>query len=183
MHVFSGHKTYQELKALTAELVDENGTLRTFSQFKDAVSSLNQLFNVSYLQAEYNLAVASSQMAEKWTGFEKEKDTFPLLKYKTVGDAVVRDSHAALDDIIQPVDSDFWDQHYPPNGWNCRCTVTQLADGTESDVSNIPESSGMFKNNVGKTGIIFPDNHPYFKVDREDKSKVKKQIEKLKDGE
>lgn len=177
VHVFSGYKSYQELKAATEMLVDEAGELRNFGEFKRLASALNETFNVNYLRSEYELAVASSQMAEKWVEFEADKEDFPLLEYSTVGDDAVRDSHAAIDGVIQPVDSDFWNTHYPPNGWGCRCTVKQLSKGEITDVSKMGENVGMFSNNVGKNGIIFPDSHPYFTVDKSDKAKVKNAVD------
>jgi len=180
VHVFSGYKTYQELKEATAMLVNEAGELRNFSEFKRLVSGLNETFNVNYLRSEYELAVASSQMAEQWVEFEAAKEDFPLLEYSTVGDDAVRDSHAALDGVIQPVDSDFWDTHYPPNGWGCRCLVKQLSKGEITDVSKVGDIVGMFSNNVGKNGIIFPDSHPYFTVDKTDKATVKKTVDGTK---
>jgi hypothetical protein len=35
-----------------------------------------------------------------------------------------RPQHAALDGLILPASHEFWDEHYPPWGFNCRCTVT-----------------------------------------------------------
>ena len=34
-----------------------------------------------------------------------------------------RPHHVALDGITRPPDDPFWAQHYPPNGWGCRCRV------------------------------------------------------------
>ena len=179
VHVFSGHKTYQELRAATKLLVDGDGKLLPFSKFKSAMLSLGKEFNEVYLQTEYEMAVASSQMADKWLGFEKDKDTFPLLKYVTVGDAAVRASHQALNGIIKPVDDPFWDTHYPPNAWGCRCNVQQLAKGKVSSRTDFDNPPTMFNNNVGKTGVIFPKSHPYYKVDQEDKASVKQHLKDL----
>lgn len=32
------------------------------------------------------------------------------------------------DGKVYPVDHSFWDTHYPPNGWGCRCTICSLSD-------------------------------------------------------
>jgi SPP1 gp7 family putative phage head morphogenesis protein len=48
---------------------------------------------------------------------------FPFWQYKTMGDDRVRDSHAALDDLILPADDVFWKTHFPPWEWGCRCQV------------------------------------------------------------
>ena len=50
------------------------------------------------------------------------------LQYLTVGDARVRPEHAQWHEIILPVDHPFWDTHYPPNGWGCRCIVRVLTE-------------------------------------------------------
>ena len=39
----------------------------------------------------------------------------------------MRASHAKLNKIILPVEHSFWDTYMPPNDWNCRCNVRQLA--------------------------------------------------------
>lgn len=170
VYVFSGFKTYQFLKAASELLVDGDGKIKPFSTFRDDVLDLNNTYNIEYLRTEYNYAIASSRMAGKWQQFVNNKGVLPLLQYETVGDARVRAAHASLDGIIKPVDDEFWNQYLPPNAWNCRCTVRQLAEGTvtETKPENLPQLADQFKMNSGKSKVIFPANHPYFKVDPAD---------------
>ncbi len=161
--VFSGFKTYQELKQASLLLRDTNGKLRSFTDFKKEIKKLNATYNGAFLNAEYNLAVSSSQMATKWKGFESQKDDYDLV-YDAVNDKRTRPEHAAIDGVVEPVDSPFWNTHYPPNGWNCRCTVYQVEKGTKGTTmpKDIPANPSLFQNNVGKTGVVFPSSHPYF---------------------
>ena len=126
------------------------------------------------MRTEYNYAVASSKTASKWQKFTDDKGTLPLLQYMTVGDSRVRAAHAKLDGIIKPVDDAFWDKYLPPNSWNCRCTVRQLADGevTQTDSASLPQLTEMFSMNSGKQAVIFPKAHPYYSVDPGDQARA-----------
>jgi SPP1 gp7 family putative phage head morphogenesis protein len=50
-------------------------------------------------------------------------DALPYWQYLTVGDEHVRDSHRALDGVILPKDDPFWQKHFPPWEFGCRCQV------------------------------------------------------------
>jgi len=52
-------------------------------------------------------------------------------EYFTVGDDRVRDTHAPLDGIKMPKDDPIWDRIWPPNGYNCRCTVVEIFEPFE----------------------------------------------------
>lgn len=160
---FSAAKNYQELRDLTDALKDENGKLVNFDAFKEKAGTICDKFNATWLKTEYNFAIASAQNAARWNDFMKDKDILPFLEYQTVGDDHVRDSHKLLDGIIKNIDNPWWDTHYPPNGWGCRCEVIQapgvMYESKETPVINIPP---MFRTNLANTGIIFPKNHPYY---------------------
>jgi hypothetical protein len=57
-----------------------------------------------------------------------QREAFPYWQYLTMGDERVRDSHAKLHGLILPADDPFWDDHYPPWDWNCRCQVVPVSE-------------------------------------------------------
>ena len=130
--IFSGFKTYHQLREVSALLQDENGGYKSFEKFYQDVLRIHQTYNKNYLQAEYNFAVQSTQMAVKWQDFERDGDRY-LIQYRTAGDDKVRAEHAPLHNTTLPVNDPFWENYLPPLGWNCRCTAVQvLRDKYES---------------------------------------------------
>lgn len=71
----------------------------------------------------FNANMRSSAMAGRWEQLQANKERRPFLQYRTAGDSKVRPLHRMWNGQIFPVDHPFWQTHYPPNGWNCRCTV------------------------------------------------------------
>jgi SPP1 gp7 family putative phage head morphogenesis protein len=179
VYQFSAAKNYAQIKAISQALLNEEGQLRNFAQFRTAAAAINNEFVNQWLQAEYNYAVASAQMASRWQQIQTNKEVLPLLRYDTAGDERVRLEHQELDNVVRPVDDEFWKTYYPPNGWNCRCDVQQLDSGriTPMEKISLPEKmSEMFKYNAGIKGIAFPPGHPYYDGLPDD---IKKQAEDL----
>lgn len=165
VYQFSAAKNYNQLKSLTEALVGDDGKVRSFKDYYREAMKINDEHVKVYLQAEYNNAIASSQMAATWTRIEEDKAVLPMLKYITAHDDRVRASHKELEAVVRPVGDAFWDLYYPPNGWGCRCDVQQLAQASSTNLANIrtPENvPAMFKINVGKQGVVFPPKHPYY---------------------
>ena len=51
----------------------------------------------------------------------------PYWQYVHGGSVHPREEHLAWDGLILPHDDSFWDTHYPPNGWGCKCRVVTLS--------------------------------------------------------
>lgn len=194
---FSGLKTYHSLNDVGLSLTDEKGGIKTFEVFRQDVEKIDAKYNRNYLYAEYNQAVASSQIAAKWHDFEQDGDRYDL-QYRTADDEKVRAEHQLLHNTTLPPSDPFWSQYTPPNGWNCRCTIVQVRKGKyrPSDSAKAIEigeqitadpKQKMFRFNPGKELKLYPDKHPYNKAPKEAKEAVgqlaadrKKQAKKKK---
>lgn len=55
---------------------------------------------------------------------ESVTDDLSIWQYHAVMDDRTRPHHAALDGLMLPATHEFWNEHYPPISFNCRCTVT-----------------------------------------------------------
>ena len=166
---FSLAKSESELKEINKLLLDSNGLVKLFEDFKNDVFALHKNYNESYLQAEYIFAVTSSQNTRLWNDAIKNNDVNPYLKYITVGDKLVRPGHKAMNNITLLSTDSFWNKYYPPNGWRCRCTVQSLRDVkkvTDLDTKNMTliekDTPDYFKRNFAQEQIIFDSTHPYF---------------------
>lgn len=181
VHIFSGAKTYQQLRECTDRLLDEEGKIRSFTDFRNEVFKVHEDYNVNYLRSERNHAISSAQMAARWQGYVQQKEIFANLTFRTVGDDRVRRKHQLLDGVTRPVDDTFWRTNYPPLDWGCRCDVDQSnGEVTELSEISIPTIPRMFRGNVGIDGVIFPESHPYYKMDKAAREEVyKKTLEAL----
>lgn len=181
VYQFSAAKNYHQLKEINAALKDQDGKLRSFSDFQKQVKSISKVYNHAWLATEYNTANNGAILAARWNDYQGNADVMPLLQYETVGDARVREDHAELDGVTKKIDDSFWDTWYPPNGFNCRCTVNQLTDGNETPDKSIsyPKANPMFKTNLAKQQMVFPKDHPYYNMPKGDKKTVKKEANKL----
>lgn len=170
-YIFSGIKAFHELNEAFPSLLDENGGRKPFERFLNDVRKIDETYNANYLHAEYNFVRASATMAAKWEQYSEDGDRY-LLQYRTAHDDKVRPEHAALDRITLPMSDAFWESYYPPNGWNCRCTVVQVRRGkyqetphgeamTRGEEVLNGEKLSVFRFNSGKQGKAMPDYNPY----------------------
>lgn len=170
-HVFSGMKTFHELNEAFPSLLDSNGDRKTFEAFLDDVRKIDRTYNSNYLRAEFNFVQSSAEMAARWERFMEDGDRY-YLQYRTANDGKVRPEHAALNGVTLPLSDPFWEEFYPPNGWNCRCTVVQVRKSkypaTPHDEAMALgeealqlDSKGIFRFNPGKEDKTVPDYNPY----------------------
>lgn len=166
LYKFACAKSTAQLEELNHWLYDGDKP-RSWEDFRAKVVESNTKFNENWLQAEWQTANISGHHARNWQKYQEQKHLFPNLKYRTAGDNRVRKEHDKLDGIIMPIDDKFWNKYYPPNGWRCRCGVTQTAEPISKDVpSTFKEVRPEFEHNVGKGGQVFSEDikkgHKYF---------------------
>ena len=117
--------------------------------------------NPFHLRTNFDTAANGSYHAAKWREIEDNRELFPYLRYVTMEDELVRDEHIILQNTVLPIDDPFWSIYYPPNGYNCRCSVEQLmlseaeADPNYGNSPLTPELDPRFAKNSGQTGTIF----------------------------
>lgn len=167
-YVFSAYRNFNLLTQLNALLPAADGQgVRPWPEFRREALALHEDYNGSWLEAEYQTAIATAQSAAKWQSYQDGGEDY-LLKISTVNDDRVRLDHRQLDGIMLPVDHEFWHTHWPPFGWKCRCTVVRVpAEGREpTDLSTreVPVLPKMFSGNAGRTGVVFGNSHRYFDV-------------------
>jgi len=175
--VFSGAKTFQQVNDMSNFLFAGSEKL-PFSEFKKHANEIFDTYNDNWLKTEYNTAISQASSGRQWNDIKNQADIFPLIKFITVGDGRVRDSHKGFDNIVKPIGDPFWKKYFPPLDWNCRCTTEQLEEGDEpiTDIKgrNLPEVPKLFQMNAGEDKIIFDESvHPYFKVDQRYKVALK----------
>jgi SPP1 gp7 family putative phage head morphogenesis protein len=77
----------------------------------------------------YETNLRTSYAAGRWAQIQQTKTTRPYLQYRHAdGEMYPRPIHVGWDGLILPVDDPWWETHYPPSGFGCRCKVFSLSD-------------------------------------------------------
>lgn len=128
------------------ETIEQGGTVQSFRKsvrerlakaglsgpikMVDPISGDERLIDVGSrhrLNRIYRTNLRTARAAGRWERIEKRAKRMPYLVYDATNDDRVRSDHLAKDMIILPVGHPFWQRWYPPNGWNCRCSVRQMS--------------------------------------------------------
>ncbi len=109
----------------------------------------------------YDTNLRSARAAGRWQQIQRLKDRRPYLRYTAVLDSSTRPEHEGWHGTILPADHPFWQTHYPPNGWYCRCTVVQLSDADLKrrgwQVTEAPEVRMVLKDIKGRGRVETPE--------------------------
>ena len=80
-------------------------------------------------------------------------DLHPYLLYRIGPSVHHREEHQSWDGLILPKDDPFWDSHFPPNGWGCKCytravTEARLKQYHAQGIPTAPRLDGTGGGNV-----------------------------------
>lgn len=175
--MFSGAKTYQQIKEMSGLLV-QGDHIASFTDFRKGAREIFDLYNETWLRTEYDTAIGQAQNAVKWNQIARDVDTLPILEYDAVMDANTSEICRPLNGIRLPVGHALWKRYAPLNHFNCRCVLRQLPAGEITDKSRIQalekevgeKMQDIFKMNPGIDRVIFSDQHPYFSVAPKDRA-------------
>jgi hypothetical protein len=93
----------------------------------------------AYQKGQYERAMAS--------------DLHPYLMYRIGPSVHHRKEHESWDGLILPKDDPWWDSHFPPNGWGCKCYTRAITEARkkqyeENGIPTAPNLDGTGGGNV-----------------------------------
>lgn len=137
-----------DLHASLTSAMENGTTLADFRRdFDKAVRQHGWTYNGSRgwrTATIFNTNMRTAHMAGRWQQLVANRANRPFLQYRTVGDARVRPLHRQWDGILRHLDDEFWDTHYPPCGWGCRCTVRPVSQA-EVDAQGLKVQTEPFE--------------------------------------
>lgn len=86
-----------------------------------------QLGNPDLLRAIYRSNIRVARTAGAWERAQRTKGSLPYFLYELGPSRQPRKEHKAWAGTMLPVDDPWWDDHFPPNGWGCKCRVRQVS--------------------------------------------------------
>ena len=161
--VFVAFKVHRMQNDMARLLLDSNGNLKPFEQWRKEVMPIASHQVGQWLRTEYNTAVLRAHQAADWQQFEREKDVLPNLRWMPSTSVNPGKDHMGFWGTVRPIDDPFWNEHRPGDRWNCKCDLSS----TDDPVTEIPDFTKKdnphpgLDNNPGKDGKLFSDTHPY----------------------
>lgn len=161
--VFVAFKVHRMQNDMARLLLDSNGNLKPFEQWRKEVMPIASHQVGQWLRTEYNTAVLRAHQAADWQQFEREKDVLPNLRWMPSTSVNPGKDHMVFWGTVRPIDDPFWNEHRPGDRWNCKCDLSS----TDDPVTEIPDFTKKVNphpgldNNPGKDGKLFSDTHPY----------------------
>lgn len=171
-------KSYSSFKKEAQELFNKKGWTG-FKEIKDPKTGETktvELGTPSRIKKIYDCNMRSAYAVGRYREQLEEIDVAPYLQYVAILDESTRPQHRELNGKVFKADDPFWQNFYPPNGWNCRCYVRSLTkhqlekaglkvENSEGHIKTVSQKVGdeikeiptYHYENVGKVYTLKPD--------------------------
>ena len=114
--------------AAVARAIAEGRTLEEFRREAGPLLEQEGITSRARLETIFRTNVQGAYLAGRYAQMLEAVKFRPYWRYSAVNDSRTRPSHRALHGLVRRYDDPFWDVFYPPNGFNCRCTVSSLSE-------------------------------------------------------
>ncbi|OOZ41654.1 hypothetical protein BOW53_02960 [Solemya pervernicosa gill symbiont] len=121
--------TYQQFSTQLTPLLQKLGWWgkRVMDDPLTGEEKIVQLGSPRRLRTIYNANLRTARAAGQWQRAERTQKSHPYLLYQLGPSENHREEHVAWVGTILPIDHPWWDAHFPPNGWGCKCHVRQIS--------------------------------------------------------
>lgn len=86
-----------------------------------------QLGSPRRLRKIYDTNLRTAHAAGQWERIWRNRKTHPFLLYSLGPSREHRPEHVSWAGLVLPVEDPWWQTHFPPNGWGCKCRVTPIS--------------------------------------------------------
>jgi len=114
-------ETVKELEIIANKLIDAKQKGLSIEETKNLLRQ-----HISKPAHLSTVIMTNFSSMENIASFKNQTKYSDYLKYIAIRDRKTRPEHRKMDGIVLPANHKFWQTHYPPNGYNCRCRVRGL---------------------------------------------------------
>ena len=142
----TGYDILSDFHGALVEHLEGGGTMRTFEKQLTPVLQKKgwwgerevtdpetgetvraQLGSPRRLRTIFRANMRSARAAGQWERIQRTKRTHPFLRYSASSSEERRAEHLGWVGTLLPADDEWWNDHFPPNGWGCKCWVRQVS--------------------------------------------------------
>ncbi len=115
-------------------------------------TKLVQLGSDARLKTIYRTNMRTARAAGQWQRVKRNVETHPYLLYELGPSIEHRVEHVGWNGLLLPADDKFWETHYPPNGWGCKCRARQVnhakaeqlkKNGINARIQEVDDETGL----------------------------------------
>lgn len=124
-------KPFRQWRSETEEMLSRRGWWgrKTVTDPKTGEQVEAQLGSSRRLKTIWDVNLKQAYQAGVWERGQKST-SHPYLMYRVGPSKEHRPEHLSWDGLVLLKDDEFWQSHYPPNGWGCKC-YTRFVSGPQ----------------------------------------------------
>jgi SPP1 gp7 family putative phage head morphogenesis protein len=120
-------KTFNQFKKELQPILQKKGWWGKAIEVSPEGEAKKIIYGTPYrLKTIFRTNLQTSYMAGRYKQFIENASKRPYWQYVAVMDSRTREAHRLLHGKVFRYDDPFWNTHFPPNGYNCRCRVRAL---------------------------------------------------------